>query len=68
MGVVDGRTYRVTRLVTCKKRCVFTIPDTESFHLIPHKAYFGMMMTGCGDTSNMGVVAGRGHYVTLDAI
>ena len=44
------------------------IPCTDSFDLIPHKAYFGMMMTRCGATSNMGVVAGRGYYVTLDAI
>ena len=44
------------------------IPCTESFHLIPHKAYFEMMMTRCGATSNIGVVAGRGHYVTPDAI
>ena len=68
MGVVDGRAYRVTRLVTCKKDVYISIPSTESFDLIPHKAYFGMMMTGCGATSNMGVVTGRGHYVTLDAI
>ena len=42
MGVVDGR--------------VFTIPFTESFHLIPYKAFFRMMMTRCCAISKMGVV------------
>ena len=47
---------------------VFMIPDMESFHLIPYKAYFGMVVMRCGAASNMGVVDGGGHYVTLDAI
>ena len=58
MGVVDGCDHREARHVT--EMCV-NILCTESFHLIPHKAYFGMMMTRCGATSQMGVVNGCGH-------
>ena len=68
MCVVDGRAYRVAQLMTCVQRRVFTIPCTESFHLIPNKAYFGMIMMRRDAASKMGVVDRCGQYVTLDAV
>ena len=45
MDVVDGCTHNL------QQRCAFKIPCTKSFHLIPHKAYVGMITTHYGATS-----------------
>ena len=46
---------------------VFVIPWAGSFRLMLRGACFGMMVARCGAASDVGVVAGRGHCVTLDA-
>ena len=60
MGVADGRTNRVTRLVTCNKDVYLRFLSRRAF-ISPYKAYFRMMMTRCCAVSKMGVVDRCGH-------
>ena len=50
-----------------KKTCIYDSLHRE-LTFDTQQGDFGMMMTRCGATSNMDMVAGRGQYETLDAI